>query len=283
MLPSGSYNAGVEHSVWTDYVRVSTFHGTSTNTQYIKQLLGPAYIRTHQKYNNLPWNNTSVGALYFLHHSRSCASNSPNSVSFAGCTSSLSSESSFSPFQNFYAVIEISVFLLALSIALACAIIVTLFLLIEQRIQRLYHRKASVIYRFLVHFNCCLRWFVWKVISIILDNCLLLFPSNIRNRTLSFTISDSFQYLVVLHDSQLLVGGSTDRSSSTEEVMDIAVVIIGFLVACRSLIFDTEFIFDEQVDDGSKQDQVSNDAGREILVISFYMNKNFYRLCQLTS
>ena len=183
----------------------------STNRQYIKQLLGPAYIRPQQKYKQLNWKNTSVGALYFHHHSRSCASNSPNSFSFAGSIASLSSESSFLPLQFFHAVIETSVFLLALVIALVCAIIVTLFLLIEHGIQRRRHRNVSVIYRYLVHFNCCLRCFVWKVTSIILGNCLLLFPRNHKNRTLSFTIFDSFQYLVVLHDSKLLLADSTDR------------------------------------------------------------------------
>ena len=103
--------------------------GTSINAQKVKRLLGPAYIRPHQKYINLHRNTTSVGTLYFLHHNRSCASSSPNSVSFSGCTASLSSESSFSLLQYFLAVFETSVFLLALTSAFVCGIIVTLFLL----------------------------------------------------------------------------------------------------------------------------------------------------------
>ena len=57
--------------------------GKSTDMQYIKGLLGPPYIRVQPQFKYYNSKTSTVGALYFLHHSRSCASDSPSSVQFS--------------------------------------------------------------------------------------------------------------------------------------------------------------------------------------------------------
>jgi hypothetical protein len=82
-----------------------------------------------------------------------------------------------------------------------------------------------------------------------------------------------------LHDSKVLVAESTHREDSvcaTDDVMDIATLIIGFLVACRCLILDTEFKCKVDVPDGSKQEQLFNEDARKekIEKPTSYMDSN---------